>query len=115
MTKKSKKEFLDRLNNPHAINTYKKIIDEIKESLHKFIDDPNSSTAKKVNQNLGCSPFLIGTYSNYYEIYEDRLVEIKDKVNVLGDLFMEYYTIFVHKALESDKRILEFVESGDAE
>lgn len=112
MTKKSKKEFLDELNNPHLINTYKKIIDQLKESLHKFIDDPNSSTEEKVLLNLGCFPFLQGTYCNYYKVYEDRLVEVKEKVNVLGELFMEHYTTFVYRALESDKRVLETVEDG---
>ena len=115
ITKKSKEDFLKELDDPHLINTYEKIINQSKERLHKFIDDPNSSTCEKAIQNLSLFPFLEGKYSDYYEIHEDRLSEVRDKVNVLAELFMEFYTAFVYRGLEADKRVREFVEGGDSE
>ena len=108
-------DFLKELDDPHLINTYEKIINQSKERLHKFIDDPNSSTCEKAIQNLSLFPFLEGKYSDYYEIHEDRLSEVRDKVNVLAELFMEFYTVFVYRGLEADKEVREFVEGGDSE
>lgn len=106
----NKKKLLEELEKPHLINTYEKIINQSKESLHKFIDSPNDETWTEAIQNLSCSPFLEGEYTDHYDVHEDHLGEIRDKLNVLVDLFMQYYIEFVRRGLEYDKLVRKYVE-----
>lgn len=110
MEGKYKKKLLEKLDNPHLINTYEKIINQSKESLQKFIDNPNNDTWTEARENLSCCPFLEGEYTDIYEVHEDHLREIRDKLNVLADLFMQYYIEFVRRGLEYDKSVRKYIE-----
>ena len=110
MTKKTKNELLTELDNPHLINTYKKIIDQSKKSLCEFINNPNNETWAKAYQNLCGIPFLEGEYTDLYDVHEDHLGEIRDKLNVLADLFMQYYIQFTKDGLEYDNLVRHYVE-----
>ena len=116
MIKKTKKELLEELDYKVLINTYEKIIKELKADLHRFIDNPNDEAWTIVQQSIGCSPFLLESFDlnsyDYYEIHEDHLREIRDKLNVLVDFFMEYYIEFVKKGLEFDKLVLDSIEEN---
>jgi hypothetical protein len=117
---KPKKELLDELNNIGLVNTYKKIINGSKKDLHAFIDNPNNKTWTKAHESLACLPFLPGykdEHNNdlicdfdYYDVHEDHLGGIRDKLKVLADLFMEYYIGFVENGLEHDKGVLNSIE-----
>lgn len=118
--KKTKKELLEELNHLDIVNTYGKIIKNSKEDLHAFINNPNDETQIQAYQSLVSLPFLHGDKEkdnidlvydfDYYDVHEDRFNEIRDKLKVLADLFMEYYQVFVKEGLEYDKKVLNSIE-----
>lgn len=117
---KTKKELLEDLNQIGLINTYEKIIKNSQKDLHTFISNPNNETWAQACLSLAGDPFLLGYKDehdfdlvsdfDYYGVHEDHLGEIRDKLNVLADLFMEYYIEFVKKGLEYDKLVLNSIE-----
>ncbi|MBA7467143.1 hypothetical protein ES704_01485 [subsurface metagenome] len=112
---KTKKELLKDL-----VHTYKEIIEDSKKDLHTFIDNPNNETWAQACLSLAGDPFLLGYKDeydtdlvsdfDYYSVHEDHLREIRDKLNVLADFFMEHYIEFVKKGLEYDKLVLKAIE-----
>jgi len=121
---KSKQELLEELDNPDFINTYKKIMKCAKKSLQEFIDNPNSDTWCNARMDLGSYPYLFADKEdelddwenptenhNYYEVANDHIGQLRDRLHVLADLFMEYYEEFIKEGASADKMVREHINA----
>lgn len=92
------------------IDTFEKIIKNIKEDLHKYIDNPNNETASALYPSMGSLPFKYEEYK-YWNEDADGISEYREYMSMLFQLFADYFQAFIEEGLRIDE-IVEKKELG---
>ena len=94
---------MSEIDDPKMIDTYEKIIKNLKEDLITYIKEPNDQTASVLYASMGSIPFKYKSY----EICEDYIYECREYMSMLFQLFAGYFQEFIKKGIEYDKQAKE--------
>jgi len=92
-------------DDPKKIDTYKKVIDEIKRDLHTYVAHPNNENASLLYSSIGSLPFKYKEYDYWNDT--DRICEARDYMSMLFQLFDDYFQMFIKEGLRIDHIIKE--------
>lgn len=82
------------------LDTFKKIIENIKEDLHKYIDEPNDENASSLYSSMGSIPYKYKDYEYWNDT--DRISEFREYMSMLFQLFEGYFQSFIKEGLRID-------------
>jgi hypothetical protein len=96
-------------DDPTQCDTFEKIIKNIKEELHAYVDNPNNETASALFPAMGSIPYKYEAYKYWNDT--DSICEYREYMSMLFQLFDDYFQSFIKKGLEIDKIVKEEYEN----
>ena len=87
-------------DDPNKIDTYEKIIETIKRDLREYIEDPNDQTASLLYSSMGAIPYKYKEYEYWNDT--DRIIECREYMSMLFQLFDDYFQGFIKQGLWID-------------
>lgn len=98
-------------DDPKKIDTYKKIIKNIKEDLIDYVKDPNNQTASVMYSSMGSIPFKYEGYKS--DVWDEYISESREYMSMLFQLFDNYFQAFIKRGKWVDERVKESDERND--
>ena len=88
----------------NGTNTFNTIIEDIKRTLHNFIEYPSNDTASDLYSEFGSLPNKYEGYK-YYNEDAERINELREYTSMLFQLFAEYFKKFIEEGLRIDREV----------
>jgi len=96
---------VNEVDDPKSIDTFDKIIKNIKEDLHKYIDHPNNETASMLYASMGSIPFKYEGYKS--DVWDEYISESREYMSMLFQLFDDYFQAFIKRGKYIDRQVKE--------
>ena len=92
-------------DDPKKIDTFEKIIKNIKTDLHTYVDKPNNRNASLLYSSMGSIPFKYDGYRYWNDT--DGINEYREYMSMLFQLFDDYLQSFIKEGLRIDGIVKE--------